>query len=148
MRRSIGVDCQNAESMLPLFLLLLPFSLYSFLLVNPSWIYSKERVTNDPLRKFSRFLLPRILFFRDCRLTRKEGIQSIQSFQDPERMRKGGTHRTFSFKTSLVATSSSFFHYPRATSRIHRGNKCWKHPGSRVSTSWTETREVLLISSA
>lgn len=119
--------------------------LASLTLANPSWIYSKECVTNDPLRKFSRLLLPEDPFFRDCRLTRREGegIRSIRSFQDLGRIRKG-RYAPYSLFQNLPR-SDFFLPYPRATLRIHRGNKCWKHPDSRVSIPWTE--EVLLISS-
>lgn len=119
------------------------------LTANPSWMYSKERVTNDPLRKFSRFLLPGILFFRivDWHGEKGKRFSRFRVSRIRGEWEKGDRHHTLSFETSLVATSSSFLRFPRATPRIYRGNKCWKHPGGRVSTPWTEAREVLLISS-
>lgn len=92
--------------------------LASLTLTNPSWIYSKERVTNDPLRKFSRLLLPRILFSGLSIDTKKRGRDSVDSKfpGSGENERKGG-----------YALCSLFWNLPRGdfllvlplSSRVH-----------------------------
>lgn len=113
--------------------------LASLTLANPSWIYSKERVTNDPLRKFSRLLLPRILFFGIVNWHEKKG----KGFSRFKVSRIRGEWEGRGIRTVLSLLKPLSWRLPSRSSvilartpRIHRGNKCWKHSGGRVSIPW------------